>query len=368
MQRTLILSLIGIATVSSFAPWVTQTTTSVTCKASLSDENSTVEIEVTTQKELAATTAVGQTISRRDALVASGASWFGVGILAATGGASGVWAAEEDGLEVDVTESESIAEKAARVAKEVEAADRENTAAATKTVKVRDSRTIYDFSVPVDGKDIPFVEFIDQTFPSAPAPVVVTEDDAPMPEPVKVRVRVKAILVVNIKQDDPIARKNIPELISIASKYGGEFAVVAVPTDQGYYEPDTSALIRLKLDREYGYGINPATHLTDKLNLLGTGAHPMMRWIEGTCRTPQGLGKIQGNFEKFLIDGTTGKPIRRYPRKYSPYDIKDDIKALIDGKPLPPAGSNFLEQWREAATDAERDTYRFQKGLNVFDQ
>ena len=47
------------------------------------------------------------------------------------------------------------------------------------------------------------------------------------------------------------------------------------------------------MDREYGYGINPATHLTDKMNLLGTGAHPMMRWIEGTCRTPAGLGKIQ---------------------------------------------------------------------------
>ena len=29
---------------------------------------------------------------------------------------------------------------------------------------------------------------------------------------------VMAILVVNIKQDDPIARQNIPELIALASK------------------------------------------------------------------------------------------------------------------------------------------------------
>jgi hypothetical protein len=68
---------------------------------------------------------------------------------------------------------------------------------------------------------------------------------------------------------------------------------VACPTDQGYYEPDTSALIRLKLASEYGYGINPATVLTDKVNLLGTGAHPFWRWLEGNCRTPAGLGKIQ---------------------------------------------------------------------------
>ena len=32
---------------------------------------------------------------------------------------------------------------------------------------------------------------------------------------------VKAILVVNMKQDDLIARKNIPELISLAAKYVG---------------------------------------------------------------------------------------------------------------------------------------------------
>lgn len=73
----------------------------------------------------------------------------------------------------------------------------------------------------------------------------------------------------------------------------GDFAVVCSPTDQGYYEPDTSALIRLKLASEYGYGINPATVVTDKVNLLGTGAHPFWRYVEGSCRAPSGLGRIQ---------------------------------------------------------------------------
>ena len=73
----------------------------------------------------------------------------------------------------------------------------------------------------------------------------------------------------------------------------GEFAVIMSPTDQGYYEPDTSALLRLKLEQEYGYGNAHGTILSDKVNLLGTGAVPFWRWIEGSCRTPAGLGKIQ---------------------------------------------------------------------------
>ena len=144
--------------------------------------------------------------------------------------------------------------------------------------------------------------------------------------------------------------------------------MIVSPTDQGYYEPDTSALLRLKLEQEYGYGTTHGTILTDKVNLLGSGAVPFWRWLEGSCRTPAGLGKIQANFEKFLVDGRTGKPLRRYPRKYQPYDITDDIKALVSGRPLPPAGSNWKEEWRNAAKEAENDTYRFQKGLNYFDQ
>eukprot|EP00593_Proboscia_inermis_P003818 CAMPEP_0171322410 /NCGR_PEP_ID=MMETSP0816-20121228/114939_1 /TAXON_ID=420281 /ORGANISM="Proboscia inermis, Strain CCAP1064/1" /LENGTH=273 /DNA_ID=CAMNT_0011820873 /DNA_START=108 /DNA_END=929 /DNA_ORIENTATION=- len=224
-----------------------------------------------------------------------------------------------------------------------------------KALAASDGKTAYDFSVPVQGSPVSFGDLINQS-------TVIKDEESEQ--------KVKVILVVNMKQDDPIARKNIPELITLASKYGknGEFAVVCVPTDQGYYEPDTSELLRIKMKSEYGYGINPATHLTDKMNLLGTGAHPFMRWLQNSSRTPAGLGRIEANFEKFLVSGETGRPVRRYPRKYSPYDISDDIEALLKGKPLPPAGANFREEWRNAAYEAEKDLMRFQKGLNVFDQ
>lgn len=216
-----------------------------------------------------------------------------------------------------------------------------------------DTRTAYDFELPVSGISIPFKELIHQEI----------NNETGMYS------KVKVILVSNMKEDDPVARKDIPEFISLATKYGrdGEFAVILSPTDQGYYEPDTSQLVRLKLASEYGYGINPSTVLTDKVNMLGKTALPFWRWLQSNCRTPAGLGRVEGNFEKFLIDGRTGLPLRRYPRKYKPTNIKNDIEAILAGRPLPPAGANFKEEWRAAAVEAEQGTYRFQKGLNYYD-
>mmetsp|Transcript_1051 Transcript_1051/g.2396 ORF Transcript_1051/g.2396 Transcript_1051/m.2396 type:complete len:264 (-) Transcript_1051:169-960(-) len=247
-------------------------------------------------------------------------------------------------------EEESFASIAARASElSSEAGDR--AAVATITNGNGDTRTAYDFEMPVNGKSVPFRDLIRQE---------VDEEG---------RARCKVILVSNMKEDDPIARSDIPEFITMAAKYGrsGEFAVILSPTDQGYYEPDTSQLIRLKLASEYGYGINPSTILTDKADLLGKRAMPFWRWMQSTCRTPAGLGRVEGNFEKFLIDGRTGMPLRRYPRKYKPTNIKNDIEAILAGRPLPPAGANFLEEWRKAAVDAEANTYRFQKGLNYYD-
>jgi len=261
----------------------------------------------------------------------------------------------------DGSSVESIASRAARLTKTVEDEQRnaleEAELASPTTVQPStspnaDSRTIYDFDLPVNGLRNTMTELVGRKDKGS-------SSDVKQP---------RVVLFVNIKQDDVVARKNIPELIALASRFGrdGDFAVVCSPTDQGYYEPDTSQLLRLKLAQEYGYGINPATIVTDKVNLLGTGAHPFWRWIQGTARAPDGLGRIRGNFEKFLV--VDGRPVRRYPRKYEPKDIQDDIEALLNGRSLPPAGSNWREQWRSAAKEAEADTYRFQKGLNVFDQ
>ena len=106
---------------------------------------------------------------------------------------------------------ESIAARAAKISKIVEA--EEAAKEQEKVAQVSDPRTAYDFSLPVAGNDIPFMNLIRQEFITTEIPgenegEVITKTDA----------KVKAILVVNIKQDDPIARRNIPELISLAAK------------------------------------------------------------------------------------------------------------------------------------------------------
>jgi len=293
-----------------------------------------------------------ETLSRRDIVTAAGGLVAGLCI-------NGLPANADDSSESFA----SLAARASQMSKVVEEGKdlSEETTEKEKAAKYYDSRTVYDFTVPFEGEDIPFAEIIHQER---------NEIKGENGEVVKESVKVKAILVVNMKQDDPVARKDIPELISLAALYGrkGEFAVVMSPTDQGYFEADTSQLIRLKLASEYGYGINPATSTTDKVNILGSGCHPFWRYIEGQGRTPSGLGRIEGNFEKFLVDGKTGRPLRRYPRNYMPFDIKNDIESVLAGKALPPAGANWKEQWRQSSKDSEKDVYRFQKGLNYYDQ
>jgi glutathione peroxidase-family protein len=260
------------------------------------------------------------------------------------------FAVAEDEPAVAAADEESMSSITARATKlSADAGDRAAFTAITNGSG--DTRTAYDFELPIEGVSTPFRDIIRQN---------VDEEG---------RVRCKVILVSNMKEDDPVARKDIPEFIALATKYGrnGEFAVVMSPSDQGYYEPDTSQLVRLKLESEYGWGINPSTVVTDKVDLLGKRALPFWRWMQSNCRTPAGLGRVEANFEKFLIDGRTGIPLRRYPRKYKPTNMKNDIEAILAGRPLPPAGANFLEEWRTAAVAAEADTYRFQKGLNYYD-
>ena len=88
----------------------------------------------------------------------------------------------------------SIAARAAQLSSEVG----ENTPLASP--KSDDPRTAYDFSLPVAGEALPFLDIVRQQYNS------------------EGRARVKAILVINMKEDDPIARKDIPELISLATK------------------------------------------------------------------------------------------------------------------------------------------------------
>ena len=121
-----------------------------------------------------------------------------------------------------------IAARAAKVSKDVTEAEAakdatDNTAIERRNEAVQklkdDKRTIYDFTLPINGKAREVAEILDQTFDSGESGDGWSDGGEEVTDyGTTLGTRVKAILVVNIKQDDPIARKNIPELIALVSK------------------------------------------------------------------------------------------------------------------------------------------------------
>jgi len=180
----------------------------------------------------ASSTCIDTEHDRRSFLSRSGAAaWIaGAGIASVPGAAL----ADDDSTD---STSESIASRAARLSKVV--ADEQTQAleeaeiASPTTVPSSssaeggggapaDTRSMYDFALPMQGFDTPMTDLLGRSDKGG---------DGAKKQPT-------VVLFVNIKQDDVVARKNIPELIALASKFGreGDFAVVCSPTDQGYYE------------------------------------------------------------------------------------------------------------------------------------
>ena len=92
----------------------------------------------------------------------------------------------------------SIAKRAASLSSDI--AER-SPAVVVVVSKTGDDRIAYDFSVPMYGEDVPLKKIVHQEYDG--------EGSA----------KLKAILVVNMKEDDPVARKDIPEFIALAAKY-----------------------------------------------------------------------------------------------------------------------------------------------------
>jgi hypothetical protein len=132
-------------------------------------------------------------------------------VLAGLGAAVSVFIVGNPAMAAEEEDSfAAIAARASQISKEV---DKE---IAVVAANIRETeQTAYEFELPYEAKQIKFGDLINQQF---------LQDG----------VRVKAILVVNLKQDDPMARRAIPELISLATKYSrnqdGALAVMLCPT------------------------------------------------------------------------------------------------------------------------------------------
>ena len=142
--------------------------------------------------------------------------------------------------------------------------------------------------------------------------------------------------------------------------------VWAVPTEQGYYEPDVSELVRAKAYQQFGFGTYPTAVVFDKIDVVGSTRHPLYSYL-ATYPDPNGVGRLSLNFEKFLLD-KDGRILRRYPRKFTAFDFEADINAATSGEPLPAPSAQFKDAWVKAASDAKRGEYSFRGNYNVWDQ
>lgn len=93
---------------------------------------------------------------------------------------------------------ESFADIAARAS---QLSTTQSEKAPTNIAQNLDGKNAYDYELPYKGDNVAFKELIGQEF----------DEEG--------RAKVKAILVINMKEDDPISRTNIPEFISLAAKY-----------------------------------------------------------------------------------------------------------------------------------------------------
>jgi glutathione peroxidase len=137
-------------------------------------------------------------------------------------------------------------------------------------------------------------------------------------------------------------------------------------TEQGTFETDEDRVIRIKYYQQYGFGQYPNALIFDKIDVVGKRADPLYKYLCKTLRNPNKIARITLNFEKFLLDAN-GRPIRRYPRKYTAYDMEEDVKAAVAGLPLPPPSPKLIKAWRDAYVEAERSEYAFKKGLNYYE-
>lgn len=68
--------------------------------------------------------------------------------------------------------------------------------------------------------------------------------------------------------------------------------------------------------------------LFEKINVNGSDAHPLYKYLKKELKAGWFSNKIKWNFEKFLID-KNGKPVKRFSPKTKPQELEEDILNLL---------------------------------------
>lgn len=133
------------------------------------------------------------------------------------------------------------------------------------------------------------------------------------------------VLVVNVASKCGFTANNYAQLKEFDSKYYEKgLRILLFPCNQfGKQEPGDNETVC-----HYIGGISERFLVTEKVDVNGSGAHPIFKWLQDTC--PGFLfNAIKWNFTKFLIN-SQGEPVKRYAPNEEPMSFKSDIEFLLN--------------------------------------
>lgn len=103
------------------------------------------------------------------------------------------------------------------------------------------------------------------------------------------------------------------------------FSVLGFPCNQfGAQEPGAASEIGAFCQKNYGVTFP----LFAKIDVNGPQAHPLYRFLKKSKPGIFGIGRIQWNFTKFLVD-RKGNVVRRYGPSTKPKDLAPAVDALL---------------------------------------
>ena len=137
--------------------------------------------------------------------------------------------------------------------------------------------------------------------------------------------RGKVLLVVNVASKCGFTPQ-YAGLEQLWRSYRGRgLVVLGFPCDQfGHQEPGDADEIRNFCSLSY----DVTFPLFAKVEVNGSGAHPLWQWLKQQKSGLLGIGAIKWNFSKFLI-GRDGQVIRRYAPTDKPESLAADIEQAL---------------------------------------
>lgn len=137
--------------------------------------------------------------------------------------------------------------------------------------------------------------------------------------------RGKALLIVNVASKCGFTPQ-YAGLQKLHEQYASRgFAVLGFPCDQfGHQEPGGEAEIREFCQTRYDVSFP----MFAKVEVNGSNAHPLYRWLKEQKPGVLGTRQIKWNFTKFLVDGN-GQVLRRYAPTDKPESIAAEVERLL---------------------------------------